>query len=155
MRTTAKRLLPALAFGIAGLSGSAWAQQPATQSTPGQSGLGQSWPNARDVSSSPNWHVYVFDRDGIRYIQINDLNGTVRGAFAVANGQFLVLPMGRDAAHISTPQKPLSTINTTPSETIYRDKATQVQLAPQHNGAIHVRAMDCGDPINCGGAIAN
>jgi hypothetical protein len=151
MRITAKRFLPALVFGIAGLSGSAWAQQPATQAT----GLGQSWPNARDVSTSPNWHVYVFERDGIRYIQINDLNGTVRGAFATANGQYIVLPMGKDAEHIGTPQKPLTTLSPTPSETIYRDKATKIQLAPQSNGAVNVRAMDCGDPINCGGSIAN
>ncbi|WP_266157469.1 hypothetical protein [Dyella silvatica] len=135
---------------MAGICGGAWAQQPAAQGA----GLGQSWPNARDVSTSPNWHVYVFERDGVRYIQINDLNGAVRAALATANGEYLVLPMGKDAQHVGTPQKPLSTISPSPSETIYRDKATQIQMAPQSNGTVSVRAMDCSDPIQCGGAIA-
>ena len=42
------------------------------------SGLGQSWPNTTDVSASPHWHVYVFQRNGVRYVQINDLSGKVR-----------------------------------------------------------------------------
>ena len=77
------------------VSTSAMARQfPAT-------GLGQAWPNASDVSSSPRWHVYVFIKDGVRYIQVNDLNGKVRGAIATANGQFLVLPIGTDAEGVA------------------------------------------------------
>lgn len=145
MRTTVKRLLP-MAFVLTSMCGSAWAQQATT-------GLGQSWPNAPDVSSSPNWHVYVFERNGVRYVQVNDLNGVVRGAFATANGTYMVLPIGKDAQHISTPQEPLTTLSTTPSETIYRDSAVQVQMAPQSNGSALMRATDstCGDPTNCTG----
>src|SRR5579875_2837948 len=85
-----------------GLSVSAWAAQPPSM------GLGQAWPNAQDVSASTHWHVYVFANNGVRYVQVNDLNGNVRAAFASANGQFLVLPMGRDALRVATPQQPLS-----------------------------------------------
>ncbi|WP_175927454.1 hypothetical protein [Burkholderia cepacia] len=69
-------------------------------------GLGSSWPNAPDVSANPNWHVYVFRRAGVKYIQVNDLSGTVREVVATSAGEFLVLPMGRDASRVSTPQEP-------------------------------------------------
>lgn len=71
------------------------------QSTQPGTGLGQSWPNATDVSASPHYHVYVFWKDGIRYFQINDLNGNVRAAIAVANHVVLVLPVGLDAAAVT------------------------------------------------------
>ncbi|WP_266156920.1 hypothetical protein [Dyella silvatica] len=131
-----------------GLSVSAFAA-PSSQAN----GLGQSWPNARDVSASPNWHVYVFERDGVRYIQVNDLNGTVRGAFATANGTYVVLPIGVDAGHIGTPQRPLPTLRSAPSEMVYRDSAVQLQLIPQSNGDVGMRAFDstCNDPFKCGG----
>ena len=44
-----------LAMGISGTA--------AATDTP-SSGLGQSWPNATDVSANPHWHVYVFVKDG-------------------------------------------------------------------------------------------
>src|SRR5690242_3189922 len=72
-------------------------------------GLGQAWPNAQDVSASTHWHVYTFTNNGVQYFQVNDLYGNVRVAFGNVNGQFLVLPMGRDAQHISTPQQTAST----------------------------------------------
>jgi hypothetical protein len=103
-------------------------------------GLGQAWPNAQDVSASANWHVYVFTVNGIQYVQVNDLNGNVRGAFAAANGQFLVLPMGRDAQRVSTPQQPLTLSSsvvplTSYAETVYRDGTVQVVATPLSNGA--------------------
>ncbi|MGC1551061.1 MAG: hypothetical protein WA777_21260, partial [Rhodanobacter sp.] len=52
-----------------GLSGAAFAGDPPS------TGLGQAWPNAADVSLSPNFHAYIFSIGGIRYIQINDTNG--------------------------------------------------------------------------------
>ena len=62
---------------VMGLSGAAIAGAPST-------GLGQAWPNTADVSASPNYHAYVFVLGGIQYIQINDLNGKVRAAFALS-----------------------------------------------------------------------
>lgn len=118
-------------------------------------GLGQSWPNAQDVSSSPNWHVYVFDRNGVRYIQINDLNGNVRGAFATSSGNYLVLPIGTDAAHVATPQDPQPPAANETGETVYRDNAVQVQVAPQTTGALQIRtaAAMCQDPVECSSRV--
>ncbi len=40
------------------------------------SGLGEAMPDAIDLSSDPTWQVYEFERDGVRYVQVNDLSGT-------------------------------------------------------------------------------
>jgi hypothetical protein len=145
-----------------GLSSIAVAAQPSA------TGLGQAWPNSPDVSASPQWHVYVFTRDGIRYIQINDLGGNVLAAFATANGQFLVLPVGRDAQHVSTPQHPLAATNTASAhgEKVYLDASTQITVLTGSDGSLvwmaqsvsvpnaaanasQVKAADC-DGDDCG-----
>src|SRR5579859_3739185 len=101
-------------------------------------GLGQSWPNATDVSASPHWHVYVFERNGVRYVQVNDLGGKVRAAFAASNGNFLALPIGSDASRLATPQEPLSAPASTAGEVVYQDAAVKVLVAPQANGTAQV-----------------
>jgi hypothetical protein len=115
------------------------------------SGLGQSWPNATDVSASPHWHVYVFQHHGVQYVQINDLGGKVRAAFATSAGHFLTLPIGSDAARVATPEEPLPASGNTKGEIVYQDSAVKVLVAPQANGttATYVAAGDCHDPIEC------
>lgn len=147
----------ALIFGIVamGLSGLATAaDSPST-------GLGQAWPNATDVSLSPHYHVYVFTRDGIRYIQINDANGVVRGAIATASGVVLVLPIGVDAARVKTLHVTIGSAapstSTNSAETVYRDSATTISATPQSNGAVQIttqQAATCTNPAECsnGGA---
>ena len=146
---------------VMGLSASAFAAQPLS------TGLGQAWPNAQDVSASPHWHVYVFSTNGVQYVQINDLNGNVRGAFATANGQFLVLPMGRDAQRISTPQQ-LAAVNnaavplTSYAETVYRDRSVQLSAVPLSDGTMTFTAAPattlsavspCENPVECNGHL--
>lgn len=123
---------------VMGLSAPAFASQSGT-------GLGQSWPNAQDMSASAHWHVYTFDNNGVRYVQVNDLNGNVRVAFAAANGQFLVLPMGRNAQQISTPQQDASVSATAVplpsySETVYRDGEVQLNAVPMSDGSTMFKA---------------
>lgn len=135
------------------LSTSAFAYQaPAT-------GLGQSWPNATDVSVSPHYHVYVFIRDGIRYIQVNDLNGTVRGAVAMADRVVLVLPVGVDAPYVTAQhaQIPATAAN---AETVYSDSSTRITATPTSTGAVQLNVVTpattqdiCTNPVNCSQAI--
>jgi len=54
---------------LAGLLTAGFASTAAAATAP-STGLGQAWPNATDVSASPNFHVYVFERLGVRYVQI-------------------------------------------------------------------------------------
>lgn len=139
-----------LAMGLAvGMSGAAWAGAPT-------SGLGQAWPNATDVSTSPNFHVYVFSLGGIHYIQVNDLNGNVLGSIGTVGGQFITLPIGRFAQLVRTPtQAPAVTSVATPTArptTVYNDGATQVTTTPMSDGTITMSAastnMAC-DPVDC------
>lgn len=114
-------------------------------------GLGQSWPNTTDVSASPHWHVYLFQRDGVRYVQINDLNGTVRAAIGTAGGSFLTLPLGSDAAQVATPSEPLAVTGNTAGDIAYQDSSVKVLVAPQADGTTrtYVAAGNCTDPVEC------
>ncbi|WP_266157598.1 hypothetical protein [Dyella silvatica] len=114
----------------------------------GASDLGKTNPQAEDLSISPNWHVYVFHRDGIKYIQVNDQQDQVRVAFATGNGSYLVLPIGSDAHQVSTPQRRLPFHGAaTLSETVYTDNAVQVVMAPQ-SGGVQWQVQPVAAPIN-------
>ncbi len=120
-------------------------------------GLGQAWPNAADVSASPNYHAYVFVLGGIQYIQINDLNGNVLGSIGTTGGQFITLPIGKFAQLVSTPQQPTATTsNATPTAaptTVYNDGTTTVAATPMSDGTTKFSAATaaiCTDPAACG-----
>lgn len=114
-------------------------------------GLGETWPNAADVSSSPNWHVYVFQRGNTRYIQVNDTQGKVRGAFARTPYSLVGLPIGSDATNLATPDEPMSKPASTAGETVYRGNGVQVFVAPQADGTARLMAVmsDCTNPAVC------
>lgn len=137
-----------------GMSASAMAANSPT------SGLGKAWPNAQDVSTSPHWHVYVFTRDGVRYIQVNDLNGGVHGAVATAGGAVLVLPMGSDQTNVvdaTGTTNNAAAAPTSPSETIYKDNAISISAAPLNTGATQLKVASlpgCDDPVECSTNIA-
>jgi hypothetical protein len=128
-----------------GLTSAAFAQTTASVS-----GLGQNWPNAADQSSSPNWHVYVFVLNGIKYVQINDLNGTVHAAVGAASGTVVVLPMGLDSQNV---QAATSNASST-AATIYSDATTTVTATPQSDGTTTFNVQQKCDPLNCS-AIAH
>ena len=124
---------------LAGLAALCVTSTAFAQTAAPATGLGQAWPNAADVSANPNWHVYVFVLNGIRYIQVNDLNGTVHAAVGTANGTSIVLPVGVDSQNVTTPAQnaPASTSSSATSsaaQTVYQDNATTVTAAPQSNG---------------------
>jgi hypothetical protein len=130
-------------------------------------GLGQAWPNAQDVSANGHWHVYVFANNGIRYVQVNDTSGNVRLAFGTAGDQFLVLPMGRDAQRVSTPQQSVPEQTTAVpltsyTETVYRDGDIQVDAVPMSDGTTHFSVSPltatslvspCDNPAECNGHL--
>lgn len=112
-------------------------------------GLGQAWPNAKDHSRSPYWHVYVFKRDGIRYIQINDRNGTVHAALGHASDTIFALPLGVDAENVTIMS---STDGSTSALPIYQDEAIGVMAVPQSDGTMQIMVQSvCSDPVGCSG----
>ncbi|MBE1162508.1 hypothetical protein [Dyella acidiphila] len=140
-----------LAVGLVlGLSGAAWAGTPAA-------GLGQAWPNTTDLSRSPHYHVYSFTQGGVRYIQVNALDGTVLGAVGTVGGEFIVLPMG-NAARVATPQQPAAGSDAaTPAAAptpVYRDSSTTITATPMSDGSTQLQATpavttDVCDAVTC------
>nr|WP_308005914.1 hypothetical protein [Xanthomonas albilineans] len=93
-------------------------------------GLGESAPKALDLSLDPSWHIYEFKRDGVSYLQISDLTGTVRAAVGNISGTLWVLPMGVDVSRVSLPAKgsdPRGTV-------VYQTSAFIVRVIPDRQG---------------------
>ncbi|MFK2855380.1 hypothetical protein ISP18_12330 [Dyella humi] len=138
---------------VVGFSSAAWSAAPST-------GLGQAWPNAADVSVSPHYHVYRFVLDGIQYIQVNDLGGTVHAAIAAANGTVLVLPIGVDAAKAKSAVAGTSATASSIAETVYQDATVSVSATPQSDGSVQVLATPkaaadtCSNPGECSNVVA-
>ena|GEM_PF-3435834 len=92
-------------------------------------GLGQSTPNAVDLSSSPMWRVYVFQLNGVRYFQVNDSAAHVRAAVAATNGVVLQLPVGPDVVQQVT-DIPAGV------PAIYQDAFVAIVPMPQPDGTV-------------------
>lgn len=145
------RLLTRAVFAasIAVATGAALAATPAT-------GLGQSQPNAADLSTNSNFHVYVFSLGGVEYIQVNDLNGNVLGSVGTAGGQFITLPIGQFAQQVATTSQPatasLTAAPVASPATVYNDGTTVVTATPLNDGTVRLNAaasqVPC-DPIDC------
>ena len=95
----------ALAYSILAWFGSWLAISPASACCPSggvgepvpSNGLGQVNPPSIDLAPDSPWQVYQFERDGIRYLQVNDSAGVVRIAVGRIENTFWVLPIGSDA----------------------------------------------------------
>lgn len=102
-------------------------------------GLGESFPIAVNQSMDAAWQVYEFERDGIRYMQINDSTGDVRAAVGRIGETLWVLPIGRDADRVLMPGDALPTGST---RVVVRTNEVEIVLV--ENGAIQhwlVRAL--------------
>lgn len=127
-------------------TGAVMAATPAT-------GLGQSWPNAVDVSANPHFHVYRFEMGGVTYLQVNDTNGNVLGSVGTVGGQFITLPIGRFARQVTTPsQTATASVTAAPTAapaTIYSDGATVIMATPLGDGTIRLSVASTCDPVEC------
>jgi hypothetical protein len=151
-RTQGSLVRKVVAVGLVtlALTPAAWAQTSAPAT-----GLGQSWPNAADVSTNPNWHVYVFVLNGVKYVQVNDLNGTVHAAIGTASGAAIVLPVGVDASNVVATT---SSSAGTSSVVVYSDSATTITATPLSSGATQFvthEQEECGSAYSCtGGSVS-
>jgi hypothetical protein len=89
----------------------------------------------------------VFVLNGIKYIQVNDLNGNVHAAVGTANGTSIVLPVGVDSQIVATSSSTTTNSSSTTSsvsstQTVYSDSATTVTATPQNNGATRFTVLD-------------
>ncbi|PMQ04195.1 hypothetical protein DyAD56_16020 [Dyella sp. AD56] len=146
-RSRLKWAVVALAMGLCLLMGGLGV---AVAQTAPASGLGQSWPNAQDVSANPQFHVYVFAVNGLKFIQVNDVNGTVRGGVAASpdGTSSLALPLGAGQLQAVTDSAPADGV------TVYSDSGTTVTASPTRGlvaspSARPVAAADCTSVTDC------
>ncbi len=102
-------------------------------------GLGESTPAAPDLAADAAWQIYEFERDGVRYLQVNDSTGAVRAAVGRIGETAWVLPIGRDADRVLFPGDALPAGN---ARVLLRSKEVEVVLI--ENGTTHywwVRAL--------------
>ena len=124
----------ALMYSILALFGSWLAISPASACCPSggvgepvpSNGLGQTHPPSTDLAPDSPWQVYQFERDGIRYLQVNDSAGVVRIAVGRIQDTFWVLPIGSDADHVALPGA--STPSSGSTTTIYAGPDVEVVL---------------------------
>jgi len=139
------RLLLATAITLSLGVGAAHAQTAVT-------GLGQSSPNATDVSTNPGYHVYKFRKGSMTYIQVNDSFGNVRGAFSrTVTGDHYGMPIGSDASNAATDIETLPAPASTAYTVVYQDGATVIAVAPQSDGTMRLMAaqVECKNPVEC------
>lgn len=106
-------------------------------------GLGESTPQTPDLAVDPAWQVYEFERDGIRYTQVNDNSGNVRAAVGRIGSTAWVLPIGRDADRVLLPGDALPAGN---ARMLLRSSEVEVVLI--ENGTTQywlVRALTSAD----------
>lgn len=140
MRLPTPALLAAATASLV-VAGAAFAAPPAT------TGLGSPWPNAADVSTSPQYHVYRFERGGVRYVQVNDAAGNVRGAVGYVDGQVLDLPIGIDASRWTVVADSATPLSGVP---VYQDNTISISISPSPDGTARLMVMgECKDPVEC------
>jgi hypothetical protein len=83
-------------------------------------GLGMSYPQAINVSQDLNWRVYVFERDGVSYYQVNDLAGRVQVIVGRVDDAFWTLPAGVEASRLSLPSRRIPLPGSTVKSLVYR-----------------------------------
>lgn len=131
-----------LALALLMTTGASFAQASASALS---SDLGQAWPNVADQSLNPNMHVFVFVLNGIKYVQVNDLNGNVLGAVGTVAGSRFVLPIGASARNVIVNASSVPSTATT----VYQDADITMLAVPTANGM--ALEAQCGSSVQCQG----
>ncbi|MBV6808703.1 MULTISPECIES: hypothetical protein [Xanthomonas] len=66
-------------------------------------GLGDSNPKSANLAIDPSLAIYELHRDGVTYLQINDVTGVVRAVVARVDNALWTLPMGKDVERVILP----------------------------------------------------
>lgn len=126
----ARTLLIALLFVT---SAPVFAQASGTNGKPAATGMGLAFPNAANISNHAGWDVYPFEQDGIRYVQVNGTDGTVRAAIGYIGDTFIVLPVGTDVSRVSIPGRTVSIPAGATRSVVFH--SAEIELALYSNGS--------------------
>jgi hypothetical protein len=118
-------------------------------------GLGTNWPNAHDVSTNPQYHVYRWVQGNITYLQVNDIAGNVKFAVGTVNGVAFVLPVGApqmvQVQPAAAPSATASSLTSPSASTVYSDPTITVQQTNSTFSVTPSTQMVCKDPADCSG----
>jgi hypothetical protein len=118
----ASLLMLAAEPAVAQMDGTGKVHAPTTK------GLGQAFPQANNLSLDPAWRVYAFERDGVRYLQMNDASGSVHAAIGIVGDTLWTLPLGIDADRVSTPEQPLPLASAASWNVVYRSADVEIKV---------------------------
>ncbi|KTF40684.1 hypothetical protein [Xanthomonas translucens] len=124
--------LSAVSFGVLACCPSDGNTKPAS------TGLGQSQAATQSVTSDAAWNVYEFERDGIHYVQIDDIAGNIRAAVGHIDSAFFVLPIGSDADRVSVPGSTTAVLANTKARKIYGTATFEVWVHQTASGEFWV-----------------
>jgi len=105
-------------------------------------GLGESRPSAKNLSKSPNFQVFKFEKNGVTFFQINDNTGNVLTAVGVAGRETFVVPIGSLAsAQVIVNQGVTSNATATATcpcsaVVVYDDATTRIVVVYGSNGEV-------------------
>lgn len=108
-------------------------------------GLGEARPMAENLSSDSSWRVYGFERDGIAYYQVNDLEGRVQLIIGKASDYFWALPAGEGARRVSLPHDRVAAPAEAAGKVVYRHP--EFILVLLGSGADAVWAVEALSPV--------
>ncbi|MDA8449218.1 hypothetical protein M4R23_07315 [Acidovorax sp. GBBC 3332] len=98
MDSTSRHLLRTAMLAAVTTTAAATAAEPTPPAGQVIQGLGERIPaGAKNISLSPQFKVYKFERDGVTYVQINSLQDEVLTALIVTPGVQQQLPIGSAA----------------------------------------------------------
>lgn len=96
--------------------------------------LGQSFPPIGLVAQDAAWRVYEFEREGIRYVQVNDAYGVVHAAVGRIGDTLWVLPMGTDVDRVRVSGAGVTLALPSGARTVYRSAEIEVNVVLDANG---------------------
>ncbi len=103
-------------------------------------GLGHPHPSTANVSLSDNWKAYRFDRDGIRYYQVNDRNDNVHVVVGKVDEIMWALPAGKPSARTSLPSWRLKISEEAVPTLVYSDE--EISLIHYQDGSNTVWSVE-------------
>ena len=108
------------------------------QPSPGNGGaskvLGLSNPQSPNLSLDAAWRVYLIERDGIQYLQVNDATGTVRAVVGYVSTSHFAVPLGTDEGRVFT--QAFTFPQGTSKTTVYRSSEIVLSVHETADGPI-------------------
>lgn len=98
-----------------------------------ESGLGEQYPATVDLAPNSEFAVYGFERDGVRYVQVNAPSGNVLLAVGYIGDTLWSLPVGEDIARVRLPGDALPS---GPAVEVYRSPEIVIRRYETADGGV-------------------